>query len=63
MGRIPWGVEVYKLSIVFVHVVSSLLVPMYFLLWNILSRIPGTASVLVFHDVRGFYQFHTLLLL
>ena len=63
MGKNPWGGEVYKLSAVFVHIVGSLLVPMYFLLWNTLSRIPGTASILVFHGVREFCQFHTLLLL
>ena len=58
-----WGVKAYKLSAEFVHVVGSLPVPTYFLLRNTLSRIPGTASVLVFHGVRGFCQFHTLLLL
>ena len=58
-----WGVEAYRLSAEFAHVVDSLLVPTYFLLWNTLSKIPGTPSVLVFHGVRGFCQFHTLLLL
>ena len=58
-----WGVEAYKLSAEFVHVVGSLLVPMYFLLQNTLSRIPGTAFILVFCGVRGFCQFHTPLLL
>ena len=63
MGGSPWVIEAYKLSTVFVHVVSSPLVPTCFMLWNTLSRIPGTTSILVFCDVRGFYQFHTLLLL
>ena len=36
---------------------------MCFLLWNTPSRTQSTASVLVFCNVRGFYQFHTLLLL
>ena len=58
-----WGVKAYKLSAEFVHVVGSLPIPTYFLLWNILSRIPGTASVLVFRGVRGFCRFRTLLLL
>ena len=58
-----WGVEAYKLSAEFVHVVGFLPVPMYFLLQNTLSRIPGTASVLMFYDVRGFCRFCTLLLL
>ena len=49
-----WGVEAYKLSAEFVHVVGSLLVPMYFLLQNTLSKILSTAFVLVFHGVRGF---------
>ena len=57
-----WGVEAYKLSAEFAHVVGSLPVPMYFLLQNTLSRIPGTTSVLMFCSVRGFCQFHTLLL-
>ena len=61
--RILWGIEVYNLLIVFVHVVGSLLVPTCFLLQNIPSRISNTASVLVFHGVRGFYQICTLLLL
>ena len=47
-----WGVKAYKLSAEFAHVVGSLLVPTYFLLWNILSKIPGTASILVFHSER-----------
>ena len=63
MGKSPWDGEVYKFSAEFVYVVGSLLVPMCFLLWNTLSRIPGTASVLVFHGVREFCQFCTLLLL
>ena len=63
MGKSPWGGEVYKLSAKFVHVVGSLLVPMCFLLQNTLSRIPDTASVLMFHGVKGFCQFRTLLLL
>ena len=63
MERNPWGIEVYKLSIVFVHVVSSLLVPTCFLLQNTPSRVPNTASVLMFCSMRGFYQFCTLLLL
>ena len=58
-----WDVEVYRLLAEFVHVVGSFLVPMYFLLQNTLSRIPGTTSVLVFCSVRGFCQFRTLLLL
>ena len=58
-----WGVEAYKLSAEFAHVVGSLPVSTYFLLWNTLSRIPGTASVLMFRGVRGFCQFCTLLLL
>ena len=58
-----WGVEAYKLSAEFVHIVGSLLVPTCFLLWNILSRISGTAFILMFCGVRGFYQFHTLPLL
>ena len=58
-----WGVEAYKLSAEFVHVVGSLPVPTCFLLWNILSRIPGTAFVLMFCGVREFCQFHTPLLL
>ena len=58
-----WDVKAYKLSAEFAHVVGSLLVPMYFLLWNTLSRIPGTTSVLMFCSVRGFCQFCTLLLL
>ena len=62
-GKSPWSGKVYKLSAEFAHVVGSLLVPTYFLLQNTLSRIPGTASVLVFHGVRGFCQFRTLLFL
>ena len=54
MGKNPWGGKVYKLSAVFVHVIGSLPVSMCFLLWNTLSRIPGIASVLMFHGVRGF---------
>ena len=63
MRKSLWGIEAYKLLAEFVHVVGSLLVPTYFLLWNTLSRIPGTTSILVFHGVRGFCQFCTLLLL
>ena len=63
MGKNPWGGEVYKLSAVFAHVVGSLPVSMCFLLQNILSRISGTAFVLMFHSVRGFCQFHTPFLL
>ena len=63
MGKSPWDGEVYKFSAEFVYVVGFLPVPMYFLLQNTLSRIPGTVSVLVFHGVRGFCQFHTPLLL
>ena len=63
MRKSLWGVEAYKLSAEFVHIVGSLLVPTYFLLWNTLSRISGTASILVFHSVRGFCQSCTLLLL
>ena len=63
MKEILWNTEVYKLSTVFACVVDSLPVPMCFLLWNTCSRIPGTASILMFHSVRGFYQFHTLFLL
>ena len=63
MVKSPWGGKVYKLSAEFVCVVGSLLVPMYFLLWNTLSRISSTAFVLMFHSVREFCQFHTLLLL
>ena len=63
MEKNPWGGKVYKLSAVFAHVVGSLLVPMCFLLWNTLFRISGIASVLVFHGVREFCQFCTLLLL
>ena len=62
MMGIFWGVEVYKLSTVFVCVVDSLLVPMYFLLQNTLSRILDTASVLMFHGMRGFCQFCILFL-
>ena len=58
-----WDIKAYKLLAEFVCVVGSLPVPMYFLLQNTLSRIPGTVSVLVFCGVRGFCQFHTLLLL
>ena len=57
MRKSPWDGEVYKLSAEFVHVVGSLPVPTCFLLQNILSRIPDTASVLVFHGVRGFVNF------
>ena len=63
MRKSPWDGKVYKLLAEFVHVVDSLPVSMYFLLWNTLSRIPGTVSVLVFRSMRGFCQFHTLLLL
>ena len=63
MRKSLWGVEAYKLSAEFVHVVGSLPVPTCFLLQNTLSRIPGTASVLVFCGVRGFCQFYTPLLL
>ena len=63
MRKSPWDGKVYKLSAEFVHVVGFLLVPTCFLLWNTLFRIPDTASVLVFCGVRGFCQFHTLLLL
>ena len=63
MGKSPWDGEVYKFSAEFVYVVGFLPVPMYFLLRNTLSRIPGIASVLMFHGVREFYQFCTLLLL
>ena len=58
-----WGIEAYKPLAEFVRIVGFLLVPMYFLLQNTLSRIPGIASVLMFHSVRGFCQFRTLLLL
>ena len=58
-----WDVEAYKPSAEFVHVVGSLPVPTYFLLWNTFSKIPGTASILMFRDVRGFCRFCTLLLL
>ena len=54
MGKSPWGGKVYKLSAEFVHVVGCFLVPTCFLLQNTLSRIPGIASVLMFHGVRGF---------
>ena len=63
MRKSPWDGEVYKLSAEFVHVVGFLPVPTCFLLWNTPSRISGTASILMFHDVRGFCQSHTLLLL
>ena len=63
MRKSLWDVEAYKLSAEFAHVVGSLPVPTYFLLWNTLSRIPGTVSILVFHGVRGFCQFHTPFLL
>ena len=63
MRKSLWGVKAYKLSVEFAHVVGSLPVPMYFLLWNTLSRIPGSASILIFRGVRGFCQFCTLLLL
>ena len=63
MRKSLWGVEAYKLSAGFAHVVGSLPVPMYFLLWNILSRISSTAFILVFCGVRGFCQFRTPLLL
>ena len=57
MRKSPWDGEVYKLSAEFAHVIGSLPVPTCFLLQNTLSRIPGTASVLVFHGVRGFVNF------
>ena len=63
MVGILWGIEVYRLSTVIVCVVSFLLIPMCSLLWSTLSRIPGTASILMFHGVREFYQFHILFLL
>ena len=63
MRKSLWDIEAYKLLAEFMHVVGSLLVPTYFLLQNTLSRIPGTASVLVFRGVRGFCQFCTFLLL
>ena len=63
MVGILWSVEVYRLSTVIVCVVSPLLIPMCSLLWSTLSRIPGTASILVFCGVRGVYQFHILFLL
>ena len=63
MRKSLWGVKAYKLSAEFAQVVGSLPVPMYFLLQNTLSRIPGTASVLMFCSVREFCQFCTLLLL
>ena len=59
MRKSLWGVEAYKLSVEFVHVVGSHV----FSAAKYLSRISGTASVLVFCGVRGFCQFHTLLLL
>ena len=63
MRKSLWGIKAYKLSAEFVCVVDSLQVPTYFLPWNTLSRIPGTASILMFCGVRGFCQSRTLLLL
>ena len=63
MRKSPWDGEVYKLSAEFARAIDSLPVPMCFLLQNTLFKIPDTASILVFCGVRGFCQFHTLLLL
>ena len=40
----PWGVEIYNLSTLFVHVIGSLPIPMCFLLQSTLSMIPGILS-------------------
>ena len=63
MRKSLWSVKAYKLLAEFVHVIGFLPVSTYFLLWNTLSRIPGTASILVFYGVRGYCQSCTLLLL